>query len=114
MSFSPEQALDGSNREHYARLCNLRQVGVSTSTKIGGLVVPTTISCTFVAITAGEGNFCIQALQEDGNKLASPSLLGFELKPGTSYDTAWQLAQHMQNHNRGITVEEAKQGGMNG
>jgi hypothetical protein len=32
--------------------------------------MPTTISCTFTAISAGEGIFCIQALQEDGNKLA--------------------------------------------
>ena len=67
--------------------------------------MPTTISCTFTAISAGEGIFCIQAMQEDGNKLALPSLLGFELKPGTSFDTAWQLAHDMQHHIRGITVE---------
>ena len=41
--------------------------------------MPTTISCTFTAISAGEGIFCIQALQEDGNKLASPSLVGLNL-----------------------------------
>ena len=67
--------------------------------------MPTTISCTFTAISAEEGTFCIQALQEDGNKLALPSLLGFELRPGTSFDTAWQLAHDMQHHIRGITVE---------
>jgi len=67
--------------------------------------MPTTIICTFAAISAGEGTFCIQALQEDGNRLALPSLLGFELKPGTSFDTAWQLAQDMQHHIGGITVE---------
>jgi hypothetical protein len=67
--------------------------------------MPTTISCTFTAISAGEGTFCIQAVQEDGNKLALSSLLGFELKPGTSYDTAWQLAHDMEHHIRGITVE---------
>jgi hypothetical protein len=31
--------------------------------------------------------------------------LGFGLKPGTSYDTAWQLAEDMQNHIAGIIVE---------
>ena len=68
--------------------------------------MPTTVSCTFTAISAGEGIFCIQAMQEkDGNKLALPSLLGFELKPGTSFDTAWQLAHDMQHHITGITVE---------
>lgn len=67
--------------------------------------MPMTISCTFTAESAGEETFCIQALQEDGNKLAWPSLLGFELKAGTSFDTAWQLAQHMQHHISGITVE---------
>ena len=68
--------------------------------------MPTTISCTFTAISAGDGTFCIQALQEDGNKLAMPSLVGFELKPGTSFDTAWQLAQDMHHHISGITVQE--------
>jgi hypothetical protein len=30
---------------------------------------------------------------------------GFELKAGTSFDTAWQLAHDMQNHITGIIVE---------
>ena len=64
--------------------------------------MPTTISCTFTARSAEEGTFCIQVLQENG--LALPSLLGFELKPGTSFDTAWQLAHDMQHHIRGISV----------
>jgi hypothetical protein len=34
-----------------------------------------------------------------------PSLQGFELKAGTSFDTAWQLAHDMQNHITGIIVE---------
>ena len=67
--------------------------------------MPTTIICVFTAVSTEEGIFCIQALQEDGSKLALPSLLGFELKPGTSFDTAWQLAHDMQHHIRGITVE---------
>jgi hypothetical protein len=58
--------------------------------------MPTTISCTFTAISVGEGIFCIQALQEDGNKLALPSLLGFDLKPGTSFDKAWQAGDCTQ------------------
>jgi hypothetical protein len=33
--------------------------------------MPTTISCTFTAISAGEGIFCIQALQEDGVALTT-------------------------------------------
>jgi len=41
------------------------------------LIMPTTIGFTFTAIPAGDGIFCIQALQEDGNKLALPSRLGF-------------------------------------
>ena len=60
--------------------------------------MPSTIGFTFTAIPAGDGIFCIQALQDDGNKLALPSLQGFELKAGTSFDTAWQLAHDMQNH----------------
>ena len=67
--------------------------------------MPTTISCIFTAVSAEEGIFCIRPLREDGSKLALPSLLGFELKPGTSFDTAWQLAHDMQHHIRGITVE---------
>ena len=59
--------------------------------------MPTTISCTFTAISAGEGIFCIQARQEDGNKLALPSLRGFDLKPGTSFDTATSgFADHVE------------------
>ena len=42
--------------------------------------MPSTIGFTFTAIPAGDGIFCIQALQDDGNKLALPSLQGFELK----------------------------------
>jgi hypothetical protein len=68
--------------------------------------MPTTISCTFTAISSGDGTFRIQALHEDGNKLALPSLVGFELKQGTSFDTAWQLAHDMQHHISGITVQE--------
>jgi len=69
------------------------------------LIMPTTIGFTFTAIPAGDGIFCIQALQDDENKLALPSLQGFELKAGTSFDTAWQLAHDMQNHITGIIVE---------
>jgi hypothetical protein len=65
--------------------------------------MPTTIGVTFTAMPAGDGIFYVQALQED--RKALPSLLGFELKPGTSFDTAWQLAQDMQNHITGIIVE---------
>jgi hypothetical protein len=35
--------------------------------------MPTTIGFTFTAIPAGDGIFCIQALQDDGKKLALPS-----------------------------------------
>jgi hypothetical protein len=54
--------------------------------------MPSTIGFTFTAIPAGDGIFCIQALQDDGNKLALPS-------------AAWQLAHDMQNHITGIIVE---------
>ena len=67
--------------------------------------MPTTIGVTFTAMPAGDGIFCIQTLPEDGSKRALPPLLGFELKPGTSFDTAWQLAQDMHHHISGITVE---------
>ena len=69
--------------------------------------MPTTIRVTFTAMPSGDGdgNFYIEALQEDGGKRAFPPLLGFGLKPGTSFDTAWQLAQDMQNHIAGIIVE---------
>jgi hypothetical protein len=66
--------------------------------------MPTTVSVTFTATGDGDGNFCIEALQKDG-KRALPPLLGFGLKSGTSYDTAWQLAEDMQNHIVGIIVE---------
>jgi len=69
------------------------------------LIMPSTIGFTFTAIPAGDGMFCIQALQDDGNKLALPSLQGFELKAGTSFDAAWQLAHDTQNHITGIIVE---------
>ena len=69
--------------------------------------MPTTIGVTFTAMPSGDGdgNFIIEALQGDGSKPALPPLVGFRLKPGTSYDTAWQLAQDMQNHITGIIVE---------
>jgi hypothetical protein len=66
--------------------------------------MPTTIGVTFTAMPAGDGIFFIPALREDGSR-ALPPLLGFELKPGTSFDTAWQLAQDMQYHITGIIVE---------
>jgi hypothetical protein len=69
--------------------------------------MPTTVAVTFTAMpsSGGDGNFYIEALHENGSKRALPPLLGFGLKPGTSYDTAWQLAQDMQNHIAGIIAE---------
>ena len=69
--------------------------------------MPTTVAVTFTATpsSCGDGNFYIEALHENGSKRALPPLVGFGLKPGTSYDTAWQLAQDMQNHIAGIIVE---------
>ena len=66
--------------------------------------MPTTVGVTFTANGDGDGNFYIEALPEDGKRALLP-LLGFGLKPGTSYDTAWQLAEDMQNHIAGIIVE---------
>src|SRR5262245_20450228 len=70
--------------------------------------MPTTIVVTFTAMPAADGIVYIQALQEDGSKRALPALLGFELKSETSFDTAWQLAQDMQNHITGIKMKVAR------
>ena len=67
--------------------------------------MPTTVNCTFTAISAGEGIFCIQAVQEDGNKLALSSLLGFELKTGNILRYSMAIGSDMEHHIRGITVE---------
>jgi hypothetical protein len=71
--------------------------------------MPHTVGFTFAPIPAQEGSFCIQALQEEGDEPVLPSLLGFELKPGTSFDGAWQVAQYMKNHITGMILfdEEA-------
>ena len=67
--------------------------------------MPTTVGVIFSANGDGKGNFYIEALQKEEGNRALPPLLGFGLKPGTSYDTAWQLAQDMQAHISGILVE---------
>ncbi|MGC2408715.1 MAG: hypothetical protein WA441_01530 [Methyloceanibacter sp.] len=65
-----------------------------------------TADFTFIVKEYHQGTFVIGAEQLDGDRLVLPTLLGFELAPGTSIEKAQEVARYMREHIRGIHYME--------
>jgi hypothetical protein len=56
----------------------------------------------FVATDGANGEFWIRADQASGEGLAIPALLGFELASNTTRQEAFEIANYMNKHIKGV------------